>query len=77
MTDTARRFRTTLRLDEAVMRLAERTAARFDLTVAQLFECLLLDCAERTVNVPSPPHPRPHADVIDINDARRRGRRPA
>jgi hypothetical protein len=74
--DTARRFRTTVRLDEAVIGLAERAAAELDTTVPALIEALLLEYLHRptTGTRPAFAGSRPSGDIIDLDDARRRRR---
>jgi hypothetical protein len=70
-----RPLQTTLPVDESVIRLAERIANRYGVTVQQLIETLLLECHERE---PVPPPPPPRASrrsrgrVIELADARRR-----
>jgi hypothetical protein len=73
MPDSQQPVNTTIRLDESVVRLAERIASRYGITVQQLIETLLLDWREPE----SPPHvppvakPKRRARVIDITEARR------
>src|SRR5919204_2505075 len=78
------RFAKTVRLDEPVIRLAEYLAERYDVTVQELIEALLLSCddgsnsestAPPPVLTPDPPRRRRlgrSGHVIDLADARRR-----
>jgi hypothetical protein len=78
MQDTAQRFRTTVRLNEPVMRAAEQAAAAVNVTVAKLFEILLVDyvCAgTRMSDAPPAPAPRSNAKVIELKDVRQRRHR--
>ena len=72
----------TIHLTEPVVRLAANLASRYSVTVPQLIEALLVDCAEREMQGEAAPasalanmHP---ADgdrrVIDFNEARQRRR---
>jgi len=68
-----------IRLDEPVARLAEKLASRYNVTVPQFIEAVLIDWAERetapiSTLAPSPPSHQ-HGRVIDLNQARLRGRR--
>lgn len=71
----------TLRLAEPVVRLAENLASRYNVTVPQLIEALLLDYADRGMQGEAPPAPalaQPQRDdgrVIDISAARTSRRR--
>ena len=72
--DDPRQFRTTVRLSEPVMRLAENMAAKHGVTVAELVELLLLQCVDHAPPAPAaPPRHRRPARVIDL-DAKRRER---
>lgn len=76
MQDSERPSKTNLQLDESVVRLAERIAARYGITVQQLIETLLLECREREpISPPAPPTPparKSPARVIAMADVRRR-----
>jgi hypothetical protein len=78
MQDTTRRFRTTVRLNEPVMREARQAAAALNVSVARLFELLLVDYVchrTRTSDAPAAAPRRPSAKVIELKGARQRGRR--
>jgi hypothetical protein len=70
-----------IRLDEPVARLAEKLAGRYNVTVPQLIEAVLIDWAEREASEPLAPacaltqRPSSRQDrrVIDLNEARLRG----
>ena len=74
--------RKTLHLKEPVVRLAENLAGRYSVTVPQLIEALLVDCAEREMQGEAPPasaleqmHPVDGGSrVIDFSEARQRRR---
>ncbi len=78
------RFAKALRLDEPVIRLAEYLADRYDVTVQELIEALLLSCDQGNdaeIDAPPPmaePEPLPRrrggrpCHVIDLAEARRR-----
>lgn len=73
----------TIRLNELVVRLAENLASRYNVSVPQIIEALLVDCAEREMQGDAPPasaldqmHPMGgDGHVIDLNEARQRRRR--
>jgi len=72
----------TLRLEESVVRLAANLASRYNVTVPQLIEALLLDYAEREMQGQASPAPalmqpqpsREDGRVIDFGEARLRRR---
>jgi len=60
-----------IRLTEATVRLAENLATRFGVTVQELIEALLLECAgESPSEAPSLPRVDGTARVIDLDQAR-------
>ena len=70
-----------IRLDEPVVRLAEKLASRYRVTVPQFVEAVLIDWAEREMQgqtFPSAleqgPPLRQDRRVIDISEARHRRR---
>lgn len=72
------RAKDSVRLSEATVRLAEKLAERYGVTVQELIEALLLECAgERPPKSTPPPEVRDTSRVIDLDQAReRRARRP-
>ena len=74
MQDSQRPLTTNLQLDEAVIRLAERIAERYNLTPQQLIETLLLDCQERepAPAAPAPARRKSRGRVIEMAAARQR-----
>jgi hypothetical protein len=74
--DSQRPLKSNLQLDEAVVGLAERTAARYGITVQELIETLLLECRERDPEPEPAPAPvrvrRGRGRVLDMAEARRR-----
>ena len=72
MEEDVRRFRTTIRVNESTLRLAESVAARYGVSVTELIDILLLTFAERSDEPPARPAQRPAARVIDLTSWRRR-----
>jgi len=72
------RAKDSVKLSEATVRLAEKLAERYGVTVQELIEALLLECAgERPAKATPPPEARVNPRVIDLDQAReRRTRRP-
>jgi len=72
------RAKDSVKLSEATVRLAEKLAERYGITVQELIEALLLECAgERPVKAARPPEARGNSRVIDLDRAReQRTRRP-
>jgi len=61
-----------LTLSEATVRLAEKLAERYGVTVQELVEALLLECAgERPGKATQPPRARGASRVIDLEQARK------
>jgi len=59
-----------LALSEATVRLAEKLAARFGVTVQELVEALLLECVgEHPPKATPPPQSRGASRVIDLDQA--------
>ena len=73
MYNRALRYRTNLRVNESTLRLAEKLAAKYRVTVSYLIEILLLALKERSEWEPPTQSPqRAPARVIDLNARRRR-----
>jgi hypothetical protein len=72
------RAKDSVTLSEATVRLAEKLAERFGVTVKELIEALLLECAgENPAKTAPPSQARAASRVIDLDQAReRRTRRP-
>jgi len=66
------RAKDSLALSEARVRLAEKLADRYGVTVQELVEALLLECAgERPAKATPPPRARGASRVIDLEQARK------
>jgi len=72
------RSKDSVTLSEATVGLAEKLAERYGVTVQELIEALLLECAgERPAKTTPRAQPRGTSHVIDLDQAReRRTRRP-
>ena len=67
------RSKDSVTLSEATVRLAEKLAERFGVTVQELIEALLLECAgEHPPKATPPPQARGASRVIDLDQARQR-----
>jgi hypothetical protein len=69
------RAKDSVTLSEATVRLAEKLAERFGVTVKELIEALLLECAGENPAKTPPSQARAASRVIDLDQARERRRR--